>query len=73
MRSPHVHFEVEAQYDRLITQMFFPGEPLNEQDAFFQFLKAPQRQAVLAKRIAAIDGIESNALSFVWDIVLISG
>ena len=34
MRAPHVHFEVEAKYDRLITQMFFPAEALNEQDHF---------------------------------------
>ncbi len=30
MRAPHVHFEVEGKYDRLATQMFFPGEALNE-------------------------------------------
>ncbi len=73
MRAPHVHFEVEAKYDRLITQMFFPGEALNGQDAFFQFLKAPQRQAVIAKPMPPGGGIETDALSFVWDIVLLSG
>jgi protocatechuate 3,4-dioxygenase beta subunit len=73
MRAPHIHFEIEAKYDRLITQMFFPGEPLNGQDAFYQFLKAPQRQAVLAKPAAVPAGSDPNALAFTWDVVLISG
>lgn len=73
MRAPHVHFEVEAKYDRLITQMFFPQEALNEQDRFLQFLKNPQREAVIAKLVSPTDGVEAGALSFVWDIVLISG
>jgi protocatechuate 3,4-dioxygenase beta subunit len=73
MRAPHVHFEIEAEFDRLITQMFFPGEPLNGQDAFYQFLKAPQREAVLAKPAALPAGSEPGALAFIWDVVLISG
>jgi protocatechuate 3,4-dioxygenase beta subunit len=73
MRAPHVHFEVEAQYDRLITQMFFPNEALNEQDHFLQFVKGPYRDAVIAKPAQVTNGIKADALSFVWDIVLLSG
>jgi protocatechuate 3,4-dioxygenase beta subunit len=73
MRAPHVHFEVEAKHDRLITQMFFPNEPLNEQDHFLQFVKGPYREAVIAKSIPRASGSEPDVLSFVWDIVLISG
>ncbi|SRR5712692_1796237 len=73
MRAPHVHFEVEAKYDRLITQMFFPNEPLNEQDHFLQFVKGPYREAVIARLTPPTEGIEADALSFVWDIVLLSG
>jgi len=29
MRPPHIHFEVQGNFERLITQMYFPGEPLN--------------------------------------------
>jgi protocatechuate 3,4-dioxygenase beta subunit len=32
MRPPHIHFEVQGQFGRLITQMYFPGEPLNAGD-----------------------------------------
>ena len=73
MRAPHVHFEVEAKYDRLITQMFFPNEALNEQDHFLQFVKGPYREAVIAGLAPVTDGVEADALSFVWDIVLLSG
>ncbi|MFN2598631.1 MAG: protocatechuate 3,4-dioxygenase [Pyrinomonadaceae bacterium] len=73
MRAPHVHFEVEAKYDRLITQMFFPGEALNEQDHFLQFVKGPYREAVIARPAQPTGRIEADALSFVWDIVLLSG
>jgi protocatechuate 3,4-dioxygenase beta subunit len=73
MRAPHVHFEVEAKYDRLVTQMFFPDEAHNEQDHFLQFVKGPYRDAVIAKRTHATEPNEADALSFVWDIVLLSG
>lgn len=73
MRAPHVHFEIEAKYDRLITQMFFPNEALNEQDHFLQFVKGPYRDAVIATSMPLTAGIERDALSFVWDIVLLSG
>jgi protocatechuate 3,4-dioxygenase beta subunit len=29
MRAPHIHFEIEAQIDRKVTQLFFPNERLN--------------------------------------------
>jgi len=32
IRPPHIHFEVHGKFDRLITQMYFPGEPLNAAD-----------------------------------------
>jgi protocatechuate 3,4-dioxygenase, beta subunit len=37
-RPPHVHFSVWGRVwlSRLVTQMFFPGEPLNEHDAILQ-------------------------------------
>ncbi|MFN2532509.1 MAG: protocatechuate 3,4-dioxygenase [Pyrinomonadaceae bacterium] len=73
MRSPHVHFEVQAKYDRLITQMFFPNEALNEQDHFLQFVKGSYREAVIAKPAPVNDGVGADTLSFVWDIVLLSG
>jgi protocatechuate 3,4-dioxygenase beta subunit len=73
MRAPHIHFEVEAKYDRLITQMFFPDEALNAQDHFLQFVQGPYREAVIAKLVPSPNGSEPDAISVVWDIVLWSG
>lgn len=35
MRTPHIHLDVDGRVDRLVTQMFFPGEPLNANDVVF--------------------------------------
>ena len=32
-RPPHIHFDISGRINRLITQMYFPGERLNEQDS----------------------------------------
>ena len=32
MRTPHIHFDVTSTDYRLVAQMYFPGERLNEKD-----------------------------------------
>jgi len=32
MRPPHVHFDVTGRHEALVTQMYFPGDPLNGKD-----------------------------------------
>jgi protocatechuate 3,4-dioxygenase beta subunit len=46
-RPPHVHFSVWGRVwlSRLVTQMFFPGEPLNEHDAILNAVHDPQARA----------------------------
>src|SRR5258707_15819328 len=34
MRPAHIHFQVSGQQDRLVTQMYFEGDPYNDTDAF---------------------------------------
>ena len=41
LRAPHIHFDVSGKMGRKVTQMFFGGEPLNEQDRIF--CRAPKR------------------------------
>ena len=40
-RPPHIHFSVWGRVwlSRLVTQMFFPGEPLNEADAILNAIR----------------------------------
>jgi len=43
-RAPHIHFELTGRLDRHITQMWFPGEPLNSQDQLFTVLSPRGQQ-----------------------------
>jgi len=72
MRTPHVHFQITSPRERKVTQMFFPGEPLNEQD---QILRAvPRDPARLIARIdASAPGVEPGAKLVTFDIVLMRG
>jgi len=72
MRTPHIHFDVFGKSDRLVTQMYFPGEPLNDQDAVFRTLGANKAGAV-AQLLTPTKEIELGALLLSWDIVLPTG
>ena len=68
MRPPHIHFLVTAGPDRLVTQMYFQGEPLNETDELLG--SAENRESLIAKVAPASRDAESGALVATWDIVL---
>ena len=36
MRPAHIHFQVSGRQDRLVTQMYFEGDPYLESDRFFK-------------------------------------
>jgi protocatechuate 3,4-dioxygenase, beta subunit len=75
-RTPHIHFDIEGSHDRLVSQMFFPNEPLNEKDGIFMDLHKYSEKvtdAVTAKLLPPTKEIEKNALLFNWDIVLSNG
>jgi protocatechuate 3,4-dioxygenase beta subunit len=68
MRPPHIHFQVTAGSARLITQMYFPDEPLNETDELLG--SAEHKETIIAKAAAASMDVEPDALELTWDIVL---
>ena len=75
-RTPHIHFDIAGSTDRLVSQMFFPNEPLNEKDGIFMNLHKYSEKvsnAVTAKALPPTKEIEKNALLFNWDIVLSNG
>ena len=51
-RPPHVHFSLLGGGVRLVTQMYFPEEPLNEQDYIHMVIPEPDRPRVIATRIS---------------------
>jgi protocatechuate 3,4-dioxygenase beta subunit len=66
-RAPHVHFQVTGTHDRLVTQMFFPGEPMNADDRWLRVASRP------SQLIAAVVRESDSQVHFHWDIVLANG
>src|SRR5882724_11198795 len=72
MRPPHIHFEVTGQSNRLVTQMYFAGEPLNDTDPFLQGAGANKERLIVPLEPPTQE-LEPDALVAVWDIVLAQG
>jgi protocatechuate 3,4-dioxygenase beta subunit len=71
-RPAHIHFSLfgRAFTQRLITQMYFPDDPLFDRDPIFNSIPDP---AVRRRLISAFDLDETVpewAMAFKWDIVL---
>jgi protocatechuate 3,4-dioxygenase, beta subunit len=71
-RPPHVHFSVWGRVwlSRLVTQMFFPGEPLNELDAILNAVREPQARAQCIARLAPASKGPENALVYDYQLVV---
>jgi protocatechuate 3,4-dioxygenase beta subunit len=71
-RPAHIHFSVfgRAFAQRLVTQMYFPGDPLFAHDPIFNSV----RDAAARERLVAAFDLEATepewALAYRWDIVL---
>ena len=66
-RPPHVHFSIVGSGVRLVTQMYFPGEPLNDKDFIFLIVPEMLRSRVTGRRAAAdVPGQRG----FAFDIVI---
>jgi len=71
-RPPHVHFSVWGRVwlSRLVTQMFFPGEPLNELDPILNAVREPQARAQCIARLAPASEGPENALVYDYRLVV---
>ncbi len=50
-RTPHIHLMVsKLGYEELVTQMYFPDQPLNDKDGLLQRKPKAQQQMMIAKR-----------------------
>jgi protocatechuate 3,4-dioxygenase beta subunit len=51
-RPPHIHFKVSKPgYISLTTQMYFPGQPLNESDLLLRDKSSAERKLMIAERV----------------------
>jgi len=71
-RPPHIHFSVlgPACLSRLVTQMYFPGDPLNAHDRLLNSVAdAAARESLVARQLPPFE-VEGEWLGFVHDLVL---
>jgi protocatechuate 3,4-dioxygenase beta subunit len=72
-RPPHIHFSIfgVSWMDRFITQVFFPGEPLNQTDLLLNGIPDPEaRQRVMFEPQPTKVTKDLNILEFLRDFVL---
>ncbi len=71
-RPAHIHFSLfgRAFTERLVTQMYFPGDPLLELDPIFHAVRDARARALLLARFDLVTTEEQWALGYEWDIVL---
>jgi protocatechuate 3,4-dioxygenase, beta subunit len=71
-RPAHIHFSVFGRMfpQRLVTQMYFPGDPLFEYDPIFNSVRDPRSRALLVACFDLATTEPSWALAYEWDIVL---
>jgi protocatechuate 3,4-dioxygenase, beta subunit len=71
MRPAHIHFQVSGQQDRLVTQMYFEGDPYNNTDRFLQ--SAGRTELLITKFLPPTSEMEPGSQLVVFDIVLFVG
>ena len=71
-RPAHIHFSLfgRAFVQRLVTQMYFPGDPLFEHDPIFNSVRDPQARERLISQFDLETTQPEWALGYKFDIVL---
>ena len=71
-RPAHIHFSLmgRAFAQRLVTQMYFPGDPLFPYDPIFNSIPDPAARERLISRFSIHEAQPDWALAYEWDIFL---
>jgi protocatechuate 3,4-dioxygenase beta subunit len=71
-RPAHIHFSVfgRAFVQRLITQMYFPGDPLFGQDPIFNAVRDERARLAMVSAFDLDETVAEWALAYRFDIVL---
>jgi protocatechuate 3,4-dioxygenase beta subunit len=71
-RPAHIHFSLfgRAFEQRLVTQMYFPGDPLFAYDPIFNAVRDPKARELLVARFDLATTKPEWALAYEWDVVL---
>jgi protocatechuate 3,4-dioxygenase beta subunit len=65
-RPPHVHFSLIGNGLRLVTQMYFPEQPLNEKDFLYMLIPEGERERTIGR---PIDERQAD-VTYAFDIVV---
>ena len=72
MRPAHIHFQVSGKQDRLVTQLYFEGDPHNSADPFLN--SAPGgKELLITKILDPTPDLEPGSRLVMFDIVLYNG
>ena len=71
-RPAHIHFSLLGRSfeQRLVTQMYFPGDPLFEYDPIFNSVRDPQARARMVSRFSIERTQEGWAVAYEFDVAL---
>ena len=71
-RPAHIHFSLfgRAFEQRLVTQMYFPGDPLFAYDPIFNAVRDPDARELLVARFDLAATQPDWCLAYEWDVVL---
>jgi protocatechuate 3,4-dioxygenase beta subunit len=73
IRPPHIHFRMTGRTDQLVTQMYFDGEALNENDPLLNSVSPRNRDLLVAKMLAPPADLEPDSRLVMFDIVTLIG
>jgi protocatechuate 3,4-dioxygenase, beta subunit len=71
LMRPHIHFQVTGKQDRLVTQMYFEGDPYNASDPFLN--SAGRKEVLITRSQEAPPDLEPGSKLVRFDIVLYKG
>jgi protocatechuate 3,4-dioxygenase beta subunit len=71
-RPAHIHFSLFGRLftERLVTQMYFPGDPLHPHDPILHAVRDPAARQLLIARLDLEATEPEWALAFEWDVVV---
>jgi protocatechuate 3,4-dioxygenase, beta subunit len=72
MRPSHIHFDVMGKTNRLVTQMYFAGDPYQDRDRFLATARANAQRLIVGLKAPTPD-LEPESRLAMWDIVLEQG
>ena len=71
MRPAHIHFQVSGRQDRLVTQMYFAGDPYNAADPFLN--SAGRKELLIMPLLEPTAEFEPDSKVVRFDIVVYKG